>query len=46
MPRLGTLYPTTARGEVKVLLNEVQVRFGSTPNLARTMAESPAALQA
>lgn len=46
MPRLTALDPTTASGEAKTLLDAVQGKLGVTPNILRTMASAPAALQA
>lgn len=46
MPRLAALDPTEATGKVKDLLDGVQATLGVTPNLMRTMANSPAALEA
>lgn len=46
MPRLTALDPATASGEAKTLLDAVQGKLGVTPNILRTMASAPAALQA
>ncbi len=46
MQRLPALDPESATGEAKKLLDGVQARLGMTPNLMRTMANSPAVLQA
>ncbi len=46
MPRLKAIEPDHATGEVKKLLDAVDEKFGMVPNLARTLANSPAALQA
>ncbi len=46
MPRLNPVNPDTAQGEAKPLLDGVQKSFGMTPNLMRTLANSPAALEA
>ncbi|MGE5850348.1 MAG: carboxymuconolactone decarboxylase family protein [Candidatus Methylomirabilota bacterium] len=46
MPRLAALDPTEATGKAKELLNGVQETLGMTPNLVRTMANSPAVLEA
>ena len=46
MPRLTALDPATADGEAKTLLDAVQGKLGVTPNILRTMASAPAALQA
>ena len=46
MPRLIAIDPATATGESKVLLDTIQKKLGVTPNLLRTMANSPVVLQA
>jgi uncharacterized peroxidase-related enzyme len=48
MPRLTPIDPAWAEGKAKAkaLLDGVQKAIGRTPNLLRTMAHSPAALQA
>ena len=46
MPRLTAIDPTTAGGEAKALLDAVQKKLGITPNVIRTLANSPAALKA
>lgn len=46
MPRLAALDPATATGDAKALLDGVQKKLGATPNLMRTMAQSPAVLKA
>jgi len=46
MPRLIAVEPQTATGRVKDLLAGVQASLGATPNLFRTLANSPAALEA
>ena len=45
MPRLKAIDPDDATGEAKRLLDAVNEKFGMVPNLARTLANSPAALQ-
>jgi uncharacterized peroxidase-related enzyme len=45
MPRLEAIDPKTATGPAKQLLDGVQKKLGFTPNITRTMANSPAALQ-
>ena len=45
MPRLQAINPDTATGKAKDLLEGIQSKLGFTPNLARTMANSPAVLQ-
>ena len=46
MPRLSAMDPTRATGKAKELLDGVQASLGVTPNLMRTLAHSPAALEA
>lgn len=46
MPRLNAIDPAVATGNVKALLDGVQATLGMTPNLMRTMANSPAVLEA
>jgi uncharacterized peroxidase-related enzyme len=46
MPRLQALDPKHVTGKAKDLLDGVQAKVGFTPNLARTMANSPAVLEA
>ena len=46
MPRLTAVDPATATGEAKTLLDGVQKKLGATPNLLRTLANAPAALNA
>ena len=46
MPRIQALNPDTATGSAKVLLDGVQAKLGFTPNLMKTMANSPAVLKA
>lgn len=46
MPRIPAVDPATASGETKVLLDGVQKKLGMTPNVIRTIANAPAALQA
>ena len=45
MSRLKAIEPDRAEGNVKVLLDAVKEKYGMVPNLARTLANSPAALQ-
>ena len=45
MPRIKAIEPDQATGEAKQLLDAVNDRFGMVPNLARTLANSPAALK-
>jgi uncharacterized peroxidase-related enzyme len=45
MSRLQAIEPEKATGQAKQLLDEVNEKFGMVPNLARTLANSPAALQ-
>lgn len=46
MPRLTAIEPATAEGKSKALLDGAQKALGATPNLIRTLANAPAALQA
>lgn len=46
MPRLKAVEPTEAGAKAKTLLESVQKKLGMTPNLMRTMAHSPAVLEA
>ena len=46
MPRLQALDPAAATGQAKDLLDGVQKKLGRTPNIMRTMAQSPAVLDA
>ncbi|MCB9850519.1 MAG: carboxymuconolactone decarboxylase family protein [Phycisphaerales bacterium] len=46
MPRLNAIDPTQADAKAKTLLDGVQKKLGMTPNLMRTMANSPAVLEA
>ena len=46
MPRLDPIDPQTAGPAAKPLLDRVQRALGVTPNMMRTMAQSPAALDA
>lgn len=46
MPRLTPIDPARAEGKAKALLDGVHKALGKTPNLVRTLAHSPAALQA
>jgi uncharacterized peroxidase-related enzyme len=45
MPRLKAIEPDQATGHAKQLLDAVNEKFGMVPNLARTLANSPAALE-
>ena len=45
MQRLQAIDPETATGPTKQLLDGVQKKLGFTPNIMRTMANSPAVLQ-
>jgi uncharacterized peroxidase-related enzyme len=45
MTRLTALDPATATGKAKELLDGVKKKLGITPNLMRTMANSPAVLE-
>ena len=46
MPRLKAIETTEADPKTKTLLEGVQKKLGMTPNLMRTMANSPAVLEA
>ncbi|MEE9299596.1 MAG: peroxidase-related enzyme [Alphaproteobacteria bacterium] len=46
MPRLNPIDPNEAEGKAKTLLKGVEKALGMTPNLMRTLANSPAALEA
>jgi len=46
MQRLNSVSPETAEGKSKTLLEGVKSKMGMTPNIMKTMANSPAALDA
>ena len=46
MQRIAAINPDQATGKVKRLLDGVQAKLGMTPNLMRTLASGPAALDA
>ena len=46
MQRLSAVNPAEATGKAKQLLDGVQAKLGMTPNLMKTLASSPAALEA
>ena len=46
MQRLLAVQPESATGKAKELLHGLQAKLGMTPNLMRTMANSPGVLQA
>jgi len=46
MQRIAAVNPFEATGKTKQLLDDVQAKFGMTPNLMKTLAAGPAALQA
>ena len=46
MPRIKPIDPENAQGKAKQLLDGVQKSVGMVPNIMRTFANSPAALQA
>ena len=46
MPRLNPIHPNQAEGKAKSLLDGVHKALGMTPNIMRTLAHSPAALEA
>ncbi len=45
MTRLAAIDPNQGKGQAKQLLDSVNEKFGMVPNLAKTLANSPAALQ-
>ncbi len=45
MARIEPLNPKEATGKAKELLDGVQAKFGKAPNIFKTMAQSPAALE-
>lgn len=46
MQRLAAIHPAEATGKAKQLLDGVQAKIGMTPNLMKTLAAGPAALEA
>jgi uncharacterized peroxidase-related enzyme len=46
MPRLEPIEPETAAGRTRELLDQTKARMGKVPNLIKTLANSPAALEA
>jgi uncharacterized peroxidase-related enzyme len=46
MQRITAINPTEATGKTKKLLDGVQAKLGMTPNLMKTLASAPAALEA
>src|SRR5437667_7820212 len=46
MQRINAVHPAQITGKTKQLLDAVQSKLGVTPNLVRTLANSPAALEA
>ena len=46
MPRIEPIDPDFAEPKTRSLLDGIQKKLGMTPNLLRTMARSPAALEA
>ena len=46
MSRIVMLDPNTAQGKTKELLDAIKAKSGRVPNILKTMAHSPAALQA
>lgn len=46
MPRISPIDPASATGRAKELLDSVQATLGATPNLMRTLAQAPVALEA
>jgi hypothetical protein len=45
MPRIQAIDPATAEPKAKKLLEGVQQKMGMVPNIMRTLAHSPAALE-
>jgi len=45
MPRIHPIDPRTAEGKARTLLEAVHKKFGMTPNITATLAQSPAALE-
>ncbi|MGO9959511.1 MAG: carboxymuconolactone decarboxylase family protein [Solirubrobacteraceae bacterium] len=45
MSRISPVDPATANAKAKPLLDAVQAKLGVTPNMMRTMAQSPAVLE-
>lgn len=45
MQRLPAIDPSTATGETKRALDQVEARLGNSPNVMRTIANSPTALR-
>jgi uncharacterized peroxidase-related enzyme len=45
MPRIAAIEPAQANGKARQLLDAVQKKLGLTPNLMKTLAHSPAALE-
>lgn len=46
MQRIAAIHPAEASGKARQLLDGVQAKLGITPNLMKTLASSPAALEA
>lgn len=46
MPRITALNPAETTGKARKLLDGVQAKLGMTPNLMKTLAHAPAALEA
>ena len=46
MSRINAINTDEANGKAKELLNTVQAKLGITPNMTRTMAQSPSVLEA
>jgi len=45
MSRMNPIDPSTASGKAKELLDAVKAKLGVVPNMMRTLANSPAALE-
>ena len=46
MQRIAAVNPAMAEGKAKQLLDGVKAKLGMTPNLMKTLATGPAALEA
>ena len=44
MPRIPAIDPASATGRARELIDDVQAEWGMTPNIVRTLANAPAAL--
>ena len=46
MPRFQPIEPDQANGKASILLDSVQKKLGTVPNMMKTLAQAPAALEA